>query len=186
MSGQQTSLVSSRRETLKLGGALGAAIAAGSVLSRHASAQEATPEAGGLSRTVQTITLATATNLIAAAEAKAAEIGVPMAIAIVDHAGLLKALHRMDGMDRPVTVELVQRKAYTSASFRTPTHQLAENAADNAAFASSLTNITNFTLLGGGFPIAEGDVIIGAIGVGGGSQEQDMEVAQAALATLGG
>jgi uncharacterized protein GlcG (DUF336 family) len=141
---------SSRRETLKVSGAVGVALAAGSLISHQASAQDATPAAGGLSRSVQTITLDAAARLVEAAEAKSTEIGVPMAIAIVDHGGLLKAFHRMDGLDRAVTVDLVQRKAYTSASFRAPTHVLAENAAENGPFTASLANIPGFTLIGRG------------------------------------
>jgi uncharacterized protein GlcG (DUF336 family) len=178
--------LSTRRDTLKIGGAVGVALAAGAALAHPASAQDATPTMAGLSTTVQTITADAATRLIEAAIAKSNEIGVPMAIAIVDHSGLLKAFHRMDGLDRQVSVGLVQDKAYTAASFRTPTHQLAENASADPAFLGSVTNIPNFTLIGGGYPIADGDVVVAGIGVGGGSPEQDMEVAEAALAALAG
>jgi uncharacterized protein GlcG (DUF336 family) len=155
-------------------------------LGGSATAQDATPAAGGISTTIQTITLDAATQLIHAAQEKSVEIGVPMAIAIVDAVGLLKAFHRMDSLDRAVTVDLVQRKAYTSASFRAPTHMLAENAAANPAFLASLAAIPNFTLIGGGYPIMDGETVIGGIGAGGGSPEQDMEVAEAALAALAG
>jgi uncharacterized protein GlcG (DUF336 family) len=175
--------LSTRRDTLRIGGAVGVALAAGAALAHPAAAQDATPAMGGASTTVQTIAAATAARLIGASIEKANDIGVPMAIAIVDHSGLLKAFHRMDGLDRAVTVGLVQDKAYTAASFRTPTSQLGENAAGNPVFLASLTAIPNFTLIGGGYPITDGDVVIGGIGVGGGSPEQDMEVAEAALAS---
>jgi uncharacterized protein GlcG (DUF336 family) len=179
--------LSTRRETLKIGGAVGVALAAGAALAHPAAAQDATPTMGGISTSVQTITADAATRLIEAAVQAVADLGVPpMAIAIVDSVGLLKAFHRMDGLDRAVTLGLVQDKAYTAASFRTPTHQLAESASANPAFLASVTSIPNFTLLGGGYPIADGDVVVGGIGVGGGSQEQDMEVAEAALAALAG
>jgi uncharacterized protein GlcG (DUF336 family) len=174
-----------RRDTLRIGGAAGMALVAGAALRNSATAQGATPAPGGLSTSVPVISLDTARRLVEEAERKSAEIGVPMAIAVVDSIGLLKAFHRMDGLDRMVSVGLVQDKAYTAASFRTPTHMLAENAAGNAAFLSSLVNIPNFTLIGGGYPIMDGDVVVGGIGVGGGSPEQDMEVAEAALAILG-
>lgn len=177
--------LSTRRDTLRFGGTVGVALAAGAALRGGAIAQEATPTAGGLSTSVPIITLETAVGLIAGAQQAATGIGVPMAIAIVDGIGMLKAFHRMDGLDRMVTVDLVQRKAYTAASFRSPTHMLAQNAAENAPFLSSLVNIPNFTLIGGGYPIMDGDVVIGGIGVGGGSAEQDMQVAEAALASIG-
>jgi uncharacterized protein GlcG (DUF336 family) len=174
-----------RRDVLRFGGAAGVALAAGAAMRSSAMAQDATPEPGGISHTIQTLSLATAVQLIEAAEQKSTEIGVAMAIAIVDHGGMLKAFHRMDGLERQVSVDLVQSKAYTAASFRTPTHALAESASANPAFLASVSNIPGFTLIGGGYPIADGDVVVGGIGVGGGSPEQDMEVAEAALATLG-
>jgi uncharacterized protein GlcG (DUF336 family) len=156
------------------------------MMTRIAAAQEATPTAEGISRTVQTITMDAAHRLIEAGQQKAMELGVPMAIAIVDSIGLLKAFHRMDGLDRAATVNLVQDKAYTAASFRTPTHMLGENSNENPAFQNSLVNIPNFTLIPGGFPIKDGDVVVGGIGVGGGSPDQDREVAEAALSSLAG
>ena len=116
---------------------------------------------------------------------KAEELGIPMGIAIVDEGGLLKALHRMDGANSAVTIDLIQMKAYSAASFRTPTHQIAEGVQENPARAASLANTPRFTLLGGGYPILDGEVVIGGIGVGGGSAEQDMEVAEAALTAVG-
>lgn len=183
---RQLSRLSTRRDTLKLGGAAGIAAAAGTLVTRRAAAQEATPSPEGISRTIQTITLDAALRLTEAAQQKAMELGVPMAIAIVDSVGLLKSFHRMDGLDRSATITLVQSKAFTAASFRTPTHMLAENSNENPAFQNSLVNIPNFTLIAGGFPISDGDVVIGGIGVGGGSPDQDAEVAEAALAALAG
>ena len=173
-----------RRSALRLGGVASAAVTAGVLSARQASAQ--TPQAGGgMSVQRQSISLDAAKALLEAAEAKSEEIGVPMAIAIMDDGGLLKAFHRMDGLDRAVSVDLVQMKAYTAASFRTPTHMLAEGARDNPVLASTLAAIPGFTLLGGGYPIKEGDAVIGGLGVGGGSVEQDMQVAEAALSAVG-
>jgi uncharacterized protein GlcG (DUF336 family) len=184
MAHELSTRLTNRRDTLRLGGAAGIALATGATVSTHAVAQDATPAASGMTTSVQNISLEAARRLIEAAEQKATEIGVPMAIAIVDSVGLLKAFHRMDGLDRIVGVGLVQDKAYTAASFRAPTHMLGENAAGDAPFLSSLVNIPNFTLIGGGYPIQDGDLVIGGIGVGGGSPEQDMEVAEAALAGM--
>lgn len=178
---------STRRDTLKLGGAAGLAVAAGAVVTRQTAAQDATPApAGEYSRTIQTITMDAAQQLIDGAVAKATELGVPMAIAIVDSVGLLKAFYRMDGLDRAATVALVQSKAYTAASFRAPTQVLGENSNENPAFQNSLVNIPNFTLVPGGYPITDGDVVIGGIRVGGGTPDQDTEVAETALASLTG
>lgn len=185
MANQVSTKRTTRRDTLRIGGAVGVALAAGAALSGNAAAQGATPPAGGMSVTRQSVSLETAAALIEAAQQSAMELGIPMAVAVVDEGGLLKAFHRMDGVNSAATVDIVQMKAYSAASFRTPTHQLAEGVMENIPRASSLANIPRFTLLGGGYPIKDGDVVIGGIGVGGGSAEQDMQVAEAALAAIG-
>lgn len=174
-----------RRSALRIGGVAGAALTTGILGSNRRALAQTPAAAGDMSIQKQTISLATARTLIEAAQAKAEELGYVMAFAIVDEGGLLKALHRMDGVNSAATIDLVQMKAYSAASFRTPTHQLAEGVQDNPARAASLANTPRFTLLGGGYPIRDGDVVIGGIGVGGGSAEQDMEVAEAALAAVG-
>ncbi|ANM14469.1 MULTISPECIES: GlcG/HbpS family heme-binding protein [unclassified Rhizobium] len=85
--------------------------------------------------------------------------------AVVDRAGVLRALVRADNAGSH-TVESARAKAFTSASSRMPTSKLAENAASIPASAQ-LVNIPGFLALGGGVPIKTGDVTIGAIGVGG-------------------
>jgi uncharacterized protein GlcG (DUF336 family) len=174
-----------RRSALRWGGVAGAAVASGVLGARSAAAQTPVDQDGALSVQKSTISLAAAVSLIEAAEAESQALGVPMAIAIVDEGGLLKALHRMDGVNSAVSVDLVQMKANSAASFRNPTHMIAEGVAENPARAASLANTPRFTLLGGGYPIKEGDVVIGGIGVGGGTPEQDQQVAEAALAAVG-
>lgn len=85
--------------------------------------------------------------------------------AVVDRAGVLRALVRADNAG-PHTVGAARDKAFTSASSRTPTSKMAENVAKNPA-AAELVNIEGFLVLAGGVPIKAGDVTIGAIGVGG-------------------
>jgi glc operon protein GlcG len=133
----------------------------------------------------QTVTQAAADALLDAAEAKARELGVNVAIAIVDEGGLLKAFRRMDDQNSAGTVDAVQAKAYTAAAFRAPTHVFAERNADPARLAS-FASLPRVTLLGGGYPIQAGDAVVGGIGVGGGSPQQDQQIAEAALAALAG
>ena len=166
---------------LRLGGAAVAAVAAGAALGgRSAQAQTGRPE---VSAPRQTVTLAAAQALIGAAIAKSQEIGVPMNIVVVDESGVVKASARMDG-NSLASVDIVQAKAYTAAAFRAPTHVLAERNAADPVRVASLTQLPRVTLLGGGYPISAGGVVVGGLGVGGGSAQQDMEVAEAALATL--
>jgi uncharacterized protein GlcG (DUF336 family) len=173
-----------RRDTIRIGGAVGVALAAGTALSGSAAAQSATPPAGGISMAKPTISLQAAAMLVEAAQQKAMELGVAMNIAVVDESGMLKAFHRMDGNNNAASVDIAQRKAFSAASFRTPTHEVAEAAADNPQRIASLTNIPGFTLLLGGYPVMDGDAVIGGIGVSGGSPDQDMEVAETALTVL--
>ena len=172
----------SRRDTLRISAAAGLAVAAGAALHHSAAAQTPMAE-GGVSRTKQTVTLAAAEQMIKAAQAKAEELGVSVVI-VVDEGGLLKALHRLDGVNSAVPLDIGPMKAYTAASFRTPTHQLAENNLENPARMASLPNVPRVTFLAGGVPITDGDVVVGGIGISGATPDQDMEIGEAALAAL--
>jgi uncharacterized protein GlcG (DUF336 family) len=125
-------------------------------------------------------------RVIAAAEAKATEMGVPMGIAICDEAGVLKAFSRMDGAAL-FAVQIAQDKAYTAVGFGMPSggwHDFIKD--DPPLAAGAVGGIDRLVIFGGGFPITIGDAVVGAIGVSGGHYSQDMEVAQAGLAAVGG
>jgi uncharacterized protein GlcG (DUF336 family) len=173
----------SRRDTLRIGAAVGLAAAAGAGLASVATAQTPVAE-GSLSWTKPSVSLTIIERMLAAAQAKATELGAPVAIAVVDEGGQLKAFHRMDGVASPVPIDISQMKAYSAASFRTPTHKLAESNLDNPARMASLPNVPKVTLLAGGYPITEGDVVIGAIGVSGSTPDNDMAIAEAGLAAI--
>lgn len=91
--------------------------------------------------------------------------GWKVSAAVVDRAGLLKALQRADGAG-PHTVDAGRRKAYTAASTRNNTSAILDTIQNNPA-AANLSMIDGFLILGGGMPIRIGDEVIGAIGVGG-------------------
>lgn len=181
----ETSSSHSRRDTLRFGAAASLAAVVGTTLASVATAQTPAAE-GGISWTKQTISLAAVERMLAAAQAKASELEVPVAIAVVDEGGLLKAFHRMDGLSSAVPNDIAPLKAYTAASFLTPTHLLAEANLDNPARMASLPNVPRVTLLAGGYPITEGEAVIGGIGVSGSSPENDMLIAEAGLAVLTG
>ncbi len=125
-------------------------------------------------------------RVIAAAEAKATEMGVPMGIAICDEAGVLKAFSRMDGAAL-FAVQIAQDKAYTAVGFGMPSggwHDFIKD--DPPLAAGAVGGIDRLVIFGGGFPITVGDTIVGAIGVSGGHYSQDMEVAEAGLAAVAG
>jgi uncharacterized protein GlcG (DUF336 family) len=126
-----------------------------------------------------------AQRMIAAAEAKAAELGVPMVIAVCDESGVLKAFSRMDGAAL-LSVQIAQDKAYTAIGFGMPTDGWHEFIKDDPPLASgAVGGIDRLVIFGGGYPISVDERIVGAIGVSGGHYTQDMEVARAGLAVLG-
>ena len=131
------------------------------------------------------VTSELAQRVIAAAEAKADEMGVPMVIAVCDESGVLKAFSRMDGAAL-LSVQIAQDKAYTAVGFGMPSggwHDFIKD--DPPLAAGAVGGIDRLVVFGGGFPITVGERIVGAVGVSGGHYTQDMEVAEAGLAVLG-
>lgn len=91
--------------------------------------------------------------------------GYNVSAAVVDRAGVLRALLRADNAGSH-TPEAARQKAYTSSSSRMPTSAMAENITKNPA-AAELASIDGFLVLAGGVPVKVGNVTIGAVGVGG-------------------
>jgi len=122
-----------------------------------------------------------ALKLIAAARKKAEEIGVPMVIAVVDAGGNPIALQRMDDA-LLVSINIAANKAYTAVALKMPTHELAKAAQPGEPlFGIHTTDGCRIVIFGGGYPLKKGDEIVGGIGVSGGSVEEDMACAMAAL-----
>jgi uncharacterized protein GlcG (DUF336 family) len=119
-------------------------------------------------------------KMLAAGVAKANEIGCKVSLAVVDQSCRLIAFLMMDGA-RHFSIITTQRKAITSASQRMPTGYAPE---ENAL--SMAVRMGDFTNVPGGFPIVVAGEVVGAVAAGGAKIDQDVEVAQAALAALGG
>lgn len=127
------------------------------------------------------INLEFAKQLIDRAEKEAQNINVPMVICIVDESGNLIACHRMDDA-LLVSVELAQNKAWTSIALKLPTAELAEEVVPGSSiYGLNTTHNGRIVVFGGGIPLYKNGKIIGAIGVSGGSVEEDIQVAQAAV-----
>ncbi len=123
-----------------------------------------------------------AQRLIAGAEAKAREIAVPMCIAVVDESGFLIAFKRMGGT-KTLSVRLSDDKAHTAAISRRPTHEYNEICQPGSlVFGIHTSSGGRFSTVGGGYPVVDGDDVIGAIGVSGGAAQEDMACGEAALA----
>lgn len=126
----------------------------------------------------------TAVKAAGAAAAQAATMKLRMSIAICDEAGVLKHFHRMDGASQ-LAVSICQDKAYTSAVTGMPTHAWFEFIKNDPPLLHGIVHTPRLTVFGGGYPIREEGLVIGAIGVSGGHYSQDMECARAALAAIG-
>lgn len=125
-----------------------------------------------------------ALELISAAREKATEIGVPMVIAVVDAGGNLIAQQRMDEA-LLVSIDIALNKAYTAVAVKLPTHELAAvSQSGQPLFGIHNADGGRIVIFGGGFPIKRNNEIVGGIGVSGGSVEEDMLCATAALERL--
>lgn len=134
--------------------------------------------------TAETITLADARRIIAAAEKKAEEIGQPMNIAIADAGGNLVAHVRMDGAWIG-SIDISINKAFTARAFDITTKDLAANSqSGDQFFGIHVSNHGRVMIFAGGIPLKKDGKVIGAIGVSGGSGDQDHAVAEAGAAAL--
>jgi uncharacterized protein GlcG (DUF336 family) len=126
-----------------------------------------------------------AIQMVRSAHAQAAQLDIAVTAVVVDPSGRMIALGRMDRA-RPITVEIALNKAYTAASFQQPTRELA--AVAGQAWFQSLVVSSNGRIMpgGGALPVIEGGNIVGAIGVAGGTDDQDQKCAEVALASYAG
>ena len=132
----------------------------------------------------KTVTLDAAQKVVDGARAKADEIGVPMNIAVVDDGNNLTAFGRMDGAWLG-SIDIAQAKAYTARSFDMSTKDLAPLAQPNQPlYGIEAGNQGRLIVFAGGIPLMDGDDVVGAVGVSGGSVEQDHEVAEAGVAAF--
>jgi len=130
------------------------------------------------------ITLSDARRVIAAAEAKAADIEQPMNIAVVDAGGNLVAHVRMDRAWLG-SIDIAINKAYTARAFDIATKDLAEHSQSGGQFFGiHASNGGRIMIFAGGIPLKRDGEVVGAIGVSGGSGEQDHAVAAAGAAAF--
>lgn len=118
--------------------------------------------------------------MLTAAAAKADEIGQPQCIVIVDASGELLAELRMTGA-KFLSRKSARSKARTAASIGAPSTNIPEAVRPHIAAATG----GEVTGLGGGLPIVLAGDLLGGIGIGSGSAEQDLMVARAALSAVG-
>jgi uncharacterized protein GlcG (DUF336 family) len=132
-----------------------------------------------MSNTFVTLNLADAKKIIQAAESHAIKIQQPMNIAIVDAGGHLVAHVRMDKAWIG-SIDISISKAFTSRAFDISTKELADNSQPGQQFYGiNLSNSGHVMIFAGGIPLKKNGQVVGAIGVSGGSGEQDQAVAEA-------
>ena len=127
------------------------------------------------------VTLDQAEAIIEAARTKADDIGVPMNIAVVDAGNNLTAFSRMDGAWLG-SIDIAQSKAYTARAFDMPTRDLAEMAQPGQPLFGIEGSNQSVIIFAGGIPLTDAKAVIGAVGVSGGTPDQDHEVCAAAVA----
>ena len=136
-------------------------------------------------RSYNNLTLEDAKRMLSAAEAKAASFGIAYNIAVVDAGGHLIAFVRQDGA-LIGSIDLAIDKAVTARIFDKTTSYLASLAQPGKAlFGIQESNAGKVVIFGGGIPVMLDGSIIGAVGTSAGTVEQDVAVAEAAIAALG-
>ena len=119
--------------------------------------------------------------LSAIAEAAAEDLNVPMAISLADAEGCLQFFTRMDGT-LPVSSEIAISKAYTAAALRMPTHEVGKLAQPGEVlYGIQHTHNGKIVLFGGGHPLRFKGRVAGAVGISGGTVEQDIMVAESVV-----
>jgi glc operon protein GlcG len=132
----------------------------------------------------QSISSAGARRLVEAAITHAEASGWRIAVAVVDVAGHVVALARMDGTTAAIA-DFALDKAYTAAMTRKTSIAFFERMSSSAELTMGLANRARLLCWEGGAPIKDADVTIGGIGVSGATGPEDAECAAAALAQLG-
>lgn len=133
---------------------------------------------------IASISLSDAKRIINAAEAKAEQIGSPSNVAVVDAGGNLVAHVRMDGAQL-ASISHSINKAFTGLACKTATQDLAADAQPGAQLYGIANSVDGRIItFAGGIPLKSGDSFVGAVGVSGGTADQDQAVAEAAVAAL--
>ncbi len=131
----------------------------------------------GAGRPEMGLTLEIAKGLMAQVEQKAAQMGFPAVVAVVDKSARPIAVHCMDDA-YIASFDIALHKAYTSASLKMSTAALGSlSAPGQPLYGIQNTNDGKIVIFGGGETLEWGGRIVGAIGVSGGSLEQDTALA---------
>lgn len=126
------------------------------------------------------LTQSLAFRMLEAITNKAEELRIKINAAIVDEGANLKAFIRMDEAAL-LSGEIAQNKAYTAAAFGKPTHEWYPMIKDEPALLTGIVHTNRLVVFGGGIPLIYDGVIVGGIGVSGGTSDEDVQCALAGL-----
>ena len=132
---------------------------------------------------VKEFNLASIKKMAEFAEKKAIEMNVPIVFSAVDEGGNVILIHRMEN-SLLASLDISKNKAYTALSLKMPTSKLTELSKESGSLYGIQNSTNNIVVFGGGIPIEIDGKIVGAIGVSGGSVEEDMEIAKYAIDSL--
>jgi ATP:cob(I)alamin adenosyltransferase len=128
--------------------------------------------------------LVLAKRAAAGARVKARELGVPIVFSAVDRGGNLAYYERMKD-SLIASIDISQNKAFTANALKCPTEDIQDLAKEGSPlFGIQFTNHNRIVTFGGGYPLIVDGKQIGAIGVSGGTADEDMAIAKAGLAVL--
>jgi len=126
------------------------------------------------------LTQSLALRMLEAITNKAEELRIKINAAVVDEGANLKAFIRMDEAAL-LSGEIAQNKAYTAAAFGKPTEEWYPLIKDEPALLNGIVHTNRLVIFGGGIPLVYNGVIVGGIGVSGGTSDQDVQCALAGL-----
>lgn len=134
---------------------------------------------------VKSQNLSTQAALTACAEAvkKAEELGIKINVSVCDASGLELAFLRMNG-SYIHSINIAKDKAYTSASFGFPSGTWTDIFKEASHLEQGFSARDRLIPFGGGLPIKSNDELVGAIGVSGGTEEEDIVCAQEGIDNL--
>lgn len=130
-----------------------------------------------------TISAEAAHAAVGAAVAHARSLGINVAAVVIDSTGQMAAFLRTSGAPFHSS-GIAEDKAFTAASFKVPSDAMFGAISGNPALVAGIPSRPRIAMFGGGLPVKAGHGVIGAIGVSGGSEAQDVECAKAGLAAV--
>ncbi len=134
--------------------------------------------------TQKSISRKTAVDACLFAIGKAEELKIQINVSVVDNKGLEMAFIRMENAFIH-SIDIAKDKAYTSASFSFETAQWTQIFESMPHLEQGFSNRDRLIPFGGGVPIFEGGVLVGAIGISGGTEEEDIICAKYAIQQIG-